>query len=412
MSLDVERSIIGSLLEPELVDDILTGAREEYFSAHIHGVIFRAVLVVIENGATPDFVTVTKEAKRAGEDVAEYLIECHEKFLYASQVPNYLKMLQDEYRRREGIALARSILSDEVATGAEIDELVSHHIEKNDAHSDIVAAKSIVLGVINDFESRAKNRGKITGISTGFQRVDRTTSGMCDGNFFVIAARPSIGKTAAAMNIIEHACVRHDVPGLIFSLEMTKEELVQRLILSMAGVPSDVAKVGEFTYEQLLEIGKMSDRVHKSPFYIQDRSGLTMTQIRAMTRSAKRKHGIRFIVIDYLGLIDGKGTEYESVTASSKACKRMAKDLSIPVIALHQLNRGSEKRAETRPNMADLRSSGQIEQDADIICLLHRKKEHPEEEAEIIVEKNRNGATGIIRALWHGPFSRYTEQSY
>lgn len=412
MSLDTEKAIIGSLLEPELVDDILAGAREEYFSAHIHGVIYRAVLAVIDNGATPDLVTVTKEAARAGETVGAYLSECYEKTIFRGQVPNYIKMLQDEYRKREGIKLAREILTDEGATGAEIDELVSKHLETIDTQAEIVPAKKIVLGVMREFEERTKRRGQISGIPTGFSRMDRAISGLVNGNMIVLAARPSIGKTAAAMNIVEHATVRCQVPGLVFSLEMTKEELLQRLILSMAGVPSEVSKTGEFNDEQMADMDKMADKIHKSPFYIQDRCGLTMIQIRAMSRAAKRKYGIGYVVIDYLGLIDGKGTEYERVTEASRACKKMAKDLCIPVIAVHQLNRGSELRAEKRPTMSDLRSSGQIEQDADIIILLHRDKKEPEEEAEIIMEKNRNGATGIIKANWHGPFSRYTEQSY
>lgn len=412
MSLDTERAIIGSLLEPSLVDDIIAGTREEYFSAHIHAVIFRAVLAVIDLDATPDLVTVTKEAKRQGEDVNEHLIACHEHFLYASQLPHYLKMLQDEYRKREGIKLAREILTEEGATGAEIDEKVSKHLETIDTQSEIVPARKIVLGVMREFEERTKRRGQITGISTGFVRMDRATSGLVNGNLIVLAARPSIGKTAAAMNIVEHATVRLGIPGLFFSLEMTKEELLQRLILSMAGVPSEVSKTGEFNDEEMANMDKMADKIHKAPFYIQDRCGLTMIQIRAMARAAKRKHDIRYMVIDYLGLVDGKGTEYERVTEASRACKKMAKDLCIPVIAVHQLNRGSENRAEKRPTMSDLRSSGQIEQDADIIILLHREKKEPEEEAEIIMEKNRNGATGIIKALWHGPFSRYTEQTY
>lgn len=412
MSLDTERAIIGSLLEPSLVDDIIAGTREEYFSAHIHAVIFRAVLAVIDLGATPDLVTVSKEAKRQGEDIKDHLLDCHEHFLYASQLPHYLKMLQDEYRKREGIKLAREILTEEGATGAEIDEKVSKHLETIDTQSEIVPARKIVLGVMREFEERTKRRGQITGISTGFVRMDRATSGLVNGNLIVLAARPSIGKTAAAMNIVEHATVRLGIPGLFFSLEMTKEELLQRLILSMAGVPSEVSKTGEFNDEEMANMDKMADKIHKAPFYIQDRCGLTMIQIRAMARAAKRKHDIRYMVIDYLGLVDGKGTEYERVTEASRACKKMAKDLCIPVIAVHQLNRGSENRAEKRPTMSDLRSSGQIEQDADIIILLHREKKEPEEEAEIIMEKNRNGATGIIKALWHGPFSRYTEQSY
>lgn len=412
MSLDTERAIIGSLLEPELVDDILAGAREEYFSLNIHGVIFRAVLAVIDGGATPDLVTVTKEAARAGETVGAYLSECYEKTLYASQIPNYLKMLKDEYRKREGIKLAREILTEEGASGAEIDELVSKHLETIDTQAEIIHVNKIIGNVMRDFEERAERKGSISGITTGFRRVDRATSGLCDGNMIILAARPSIGKTAMAMNIIENACVRNGIPGLFFSLEMTKNELIQRLVLSMAGVASDVSKVGEFTDEHFSEMFKMSEKIHKAPIYIQDRCGITMTQIRAMSRAAKRKHGIKFVVIDYLGLVDGKGTEYERTTEASKACKRMAKDLCMPVVAVHQLNRGPEQRKEARPTMSDLRSTGQLEQDADIIILLHREKKEPEEEAEIIMEKNRNGATGIIKALWHGPFSRYTEQTY
>lgn len=408
MSLDLERAIIGAALDPELSDDILAAVTERYFSTEMHRTIFRCIVEVSES-TTPDVLIVAQNLERHGiKSGTSYLAECWDMGCRSWQLKKYLADFEDQWRHRECLELARTIY-DHQGTGREIDAVIAAHTDDAGGGKDSEMGGEILKRVIKDMERRSARRGEIQGIPTGWSRYDRNTGGLIDGNLIILAARPSIGKTAAAMNIVEHVAVNMKIPVIMFTLEMSGDELMQRTVLSMAGVDSNVAKTAEFTDADYGRMLKSMGDLNNAPLHIVDSSSLTMAQIRAKARAAQRRHGIKLVVIDYLGLVDGPGTEYERVTAASRAAKKMAKDMKIPVLALHQLNRGNEQRTDKRPTMSDLRSSGQLEQDADIITLLHRKKEAPEEEAEIIVDKNRNGPTGIISAGWNGPLCRYFE---
>lgn len=408
MSIELEKAVLGAMLHEGMADDILSVVTERHFSTDTHQTIFRSIAEVAL-GTMPDLLLVANQMRLNGiKDGSIYLAECHDLAFFPSQLKAYLDRFDDAWRKRECLQLARTIMHHE-GGGREIDAIIAGHTDFADAGKEAEQAHVIMRRIFADMERRSARRGQIQGISTGFPRYDRNTGGLIDGNLIVLAARPSIGKTALAMNIVEHVSVKNKVPTIVFTLEMTSDELTQRMVFSMAHVPSDVAKTAEFTHADYGKMMQVSEQIKDAPLYIVDSSSLTMAQIRAKTRAAQRKHGIKLVVIDYLGLVDGPGTEYERVTACSRAAKKMAKDLKLPVIAVHQLNRGNEQRQDKRPTMSDLRSSGQIEQDADIIVLLHRKKEKPEEEAEIIADKNRNGPTGIIGAFWNGPLSRYYE---
>lgn len=408
MNHDLEKSILGAALEPDMTDDIISAVTERYFATELHKAIFRAIVEISES-TTPDLMLVANHMHQNGtKNASSYLAECNELRCFPSQLKKYLFELEDQWRKRECHDLATAIRVHE-GTGREIDAMIAAHTDDAGGGKESEAGGEVLKRVFKDLERRSARRGEIQGLSTGWHRYDRNTGGLIDGNLIILAARPSIGKTAAAMNIVENVAVNHKIPVIVFTLEMSSDELMQRTMLSMAGVDSNVAKTAEFTDADYGRMLTAMTSLKNAPIHIVDSSSLTMAQIRAKARAAQRRHGIKLIVIDYLGLVDGPGTEYERVTAASRAAKKMAKDMKLPVLALHQLNRGNEQRTDKRPTMSDLRSSGQLEQDADIIVLLHRKKETPEEEAEIIVDKNRNGPTGIITAGWNGPLCRYFE---
>lgn len=269
-----------------------------------------------------------------------------------------------------------------------------------------VDIKATLRSVVEDFERAFANQGQLLGIPSGFRDLDEITNGFRGGQMIVIAARPSVGKTSLAMNIVEHVAVDEGIPVGVFSLEMSARELLTRTLCGRSKVSASAAQSGDFRQEDFQRMGVQVVKISGGRMHICDSSDLTIGKIRAVARKLRAESKIEMIVVDYLQLISAGG-KFESTTADisavSKGIKSMAKELNIPVIALAQLNRETEK-GERKPKLSDLKGSGSIEQDADIVGLLHREKE---DEIDLIIAKNRNGRTGIVPLVFQKEFTTF-----
>jgi replicative DNA helicase len=272
----------------------------------------------------------------------------------------------------------------------------------------------IIEDALKKLEELAKREGSITGVPTGITELDNKLAGLQDSDLILIAARPGMGKTSLALNIAQHAAIKHKVPTAVFSLEMSKEQLVNRVICSEAMVDSGKVKTGKLDPDEWMRVAEVIGPISGSPLYIDDTAGTTVMEIRAKCRKLKIEHDIGLVVIDYLQLMQGSGrseNRQQEVSEMSRSLKILAKDLNIPVLCLSQLSRAPETRSKHRPILSDLRESGAIEQDADIVLFIYRDMEDKEEEpsnvAEIIIAKHRNGSTGTIEALWLGEYTKF-----
>lgn len=428
--IESEQSVLGGLLiDPNSFDriDFLT---ESDFYREDHRIIFRHIGMMLADRKPVDVITVAESLLSSGipEDHVglPYLGELQVNTPSAANITRYaevvrakrsLRDLFDSSTRISELAQADSQLSAE----DRIDEAQaiifalaeSRQASGKDEDDDI---GSILPSVVEDIQERFDRGGQITGISTGFHDLDEKTCGLQGGDLIIIAGRPSMGKTAISLNIAEHVAANEGKPVLVFSMEMSKKQLVERSISSLGGVPMQNIRTG-----QGIEFDRMSHavgRLFKSPMRIVDQPALTVQQMRAKARRMARKNGLSLIVVDYIQLARGDGASTKSgsreqeVSSISRGLKALAKEFNCPVIALSQLNRKVEDRADKRPMLSDLRESGAIEQDADLIMMMYRDdyyhKESPEKGvAEIIICKQRMGETGTVKVLFQGQYSRF-----
>lgn len=408
---DYEKTVLGACFLADGIDEAISLINADDFRSELNRSIYRSVVEIADDGGIPDIVVVSDKLKSKGiDDISDYLVEIVNYTPTAANLNYYAKKLKDASLRHRLVSMAQGIINEKEQDGSHLLDMVHHTINQREDEACTEKAGHIIKNVMKNMESRYNNRGKLLGLPTGIKELDNLTSGLCNGNMIVLAARPSIGKTALAMNIVESVSVHNGIPAIFFTLEMGQAELIERAMLSLARVDSGRARAGMFGGSDWSKMSTATGKIHTSPLWIDRASGNTIAQIKAKARAAKRRHGIKLVVIDYLGLVGGKGTEYERITNASIETKNMATELNLPVLCLHQLNRGNEQRADKTPGMSDLRSSGQIEQDADVIMLLHREKQHAVEEALVIVEKQRNGPCGRIPVTWNGPFNRFEDK--
>lgn len=407
----LESALIAATMHNDHYQDVFQSITEDHFSTPYAKAAFCSALEIFNtHGALPEITAVRSQMVLNGMpsvDANEYLIDCIDSMCTSSVLP-IIAQAHDAHKRRVAKEAARKVLSDNESTGDDLLSILSSAAEHAPEAMTLYSAKECLRDAMKDMEERATNPGTLQGLSTGIHSLDDRLSGMPVGSI-ILAARPSIGKTALALNICETVAIINKIPTAFFSLEMGRKELMNRMALTLARVDYAVAKSGRFSHADYGKLQEVSEKIASAPLWFAEAHGHTMQSIRARAKAAKRKLGIGFLVIDYLGLVSGQGSEYERVTEASMAVKRLSLELNIPVLCLHQLKRPAEAKGDKRPTMSELRSSGQIEQDADVILLIHRKKEYEEEEAEIIIEKHRNGPTGIVRTKWIGPHNRFME---
>ncbi len=429
-SLEAEAAMLGSMmLDPECIGDVVQKIRAEAFYRLEHQMMFDAIIALWErNGDDFDLVMLRDELKKRNQldEVGgpEYLAKIAESVPSSANVGHYVKIVKEKQMLRELIAAASEVMTDAFETAGDVGDKLDRaeqkifNVTQKKITGTAVAIKDLL---VQAFESIEKREGHhVTGLATGFRELDELTCGLQNGEMIIIAGRPSMGKTSLAMNIVEHIGADNDIPVAIFSLEMSRQQLVERMLCSRAAVDSQVVRKGFLSDEQFGALKEAADDMNNRPIYVDDMPGITPLEVRGKARRLRAQHGIRCIIVDYLQLMS-LGTRVESrqqeVSEMSRYLKALARELEIPVVVLSQLNRAPEGREDHRPRMSDLRESGSIEQDADVVMLLHREDYYRREDesgqssqdnvAEVIIAKQRNGPTGTVKLSFNSQFTRF-----
>jgi replicative DNA helicase len=427
-----EQHVLGSLLlDGDLIDTISTILSPEDFFNSAHAEIYRAMLVQSGSGKKIDSFLIQSEINiELLEAVggANYLGVLYDTVPTTVGITNYADVIREKSILRNvaktGIFMAeqsrvKGMKSAEILSQAE--QALYQLTETKDKSKGFISTQAAMPGVLSDIESTQKG-GIVKGsVKTGFGLIDHMIGSLLPGNLYIIAGRPSMGKTSFAMNIVANAALKNGDSCGVFSLEMTTNQLITRMIGSEAGIPVDKLFNGQVSESDQYKINPMAEKIANAPILIDDSGGLKITDIRSRARRLKREHDIKLIVIDYLGLILGsKNSESKvhEVTEVVQGLKAMSKELNIPVIAIAQLNRGVEIRTPPIPRKSDLRDSGSIEQEADVIMLMYRPEVYfpnkPELQgvADVIIDKNRNGSTGTAGLEFVGQFTRFQNRPY
>lgn len=415
-NLDAEKGLLGSiLLENHVLDDVADLLQADHFYLESHKRIYRSIMRLHESGTHGfDAVTIGEALEKQGElkdcGGSDYLIELLESVPHAGHAKYYADIVRDKAIQRRLIFACTDILrdayDDTLETGQLLDQAeqqIFQILEQQEGISKI-ELKEILLDAFSRIDARLALQGAISGLTTGFRDLDGKTNGLQPAELVILAARPSMGKTAFVLNIAEAAADRTRAGVVIFSLEMSKHELAERLLCIRGRLDMHKLRKGELDEDDHDRLMRASSELSELPVFVDDQPGRSMSQIGAICRRLKRKNDIRLVIIDYLQLIepeDKRAPREQQIAQITRRLKFLAKEISVPVMALAQLNRGVELRDDKRPRLADLRESGAIEQDADIVMFLHRPDMYdPEDrpgEAEVIVAKHRNGPTGIVR---------------
>jgi replicative DNA helicase len=425
---EAEQSVLGGLmLDAESWDAVSEVVEESDFYRPGHQKIYAAIQELHRRGSPADIITVTNYLtdKSQLEEVggSSYLAEIMTNTVSSANIATYAKIVYDKSILRQLIGVSNRVT--ERAYDSEFDAIENFidqvegevfNISEKKKTQGLVAVRDLVKTSLDIIEERYKRKATMTGISTGYTELDKMTSGFQPGDLIIIAARPSMGKTAFCLNIAEHVAFKEKKAVAFFSVEMGKEALMMRILSSESRVPISNVRNGNIPDAAWPNLIHAATVIADSPLYIDDSSGISPFEIRSKARRLKRQKGCDMIIVDYLQIMDLKmkvENRERQVSEISKTLKSIAKELQIPVIALSQLNRGVEGRAERQPMLSDLRESGSIEQDADLIIMLYREdyydKENAEEKgiAEILIRKQRNGPTGTVRLKWQAEIGRF-----
>ncbi len=422
-----EQAVLGSMLvDKDAVVSAIETLKATDFYREDNKEIFASMYELYNSGKNIDMITVKDELTLRGslEKVGniEYLSSLIDIVPTTSNIDNYIRIVEAKSTTRSMIKTANEILKMGYSGTEEVDTIIEESEKKifdvlqNRNSQSYTPMKEILIESFDNLEKLYQNKGRVSGIESGFNDLDAKISGLNAGELIIVAARPAMGKSAFVLNIASHVAGYNNIPTLIFSLEMSKEQMANRILASEAQVDSMKIKNGNLDSEDWLKLGETSSKLSEMPLYIDDKAGLTAAELRAKCRKAKLEKGIGLVIIDYLQLMEGSGkhnsSRQQDVSDISRSLKILAKELKIPVIALSQLSRANEGRDDKKPMLSDLRESGAIEQDADIVMFIHREEYYkPDTEkknmAEIIIAKNRSGSTGSIDLAWFGRYTKF-----
>lgn len=423
---EAEQSVLGCMLvDSECVSTAASRLQEDCFYIEANRQIFSAMMSLYDVGSNVDFVTVGDALAKTGKLDAvggnEYLVFLATSLPTTNNLKQYIEILNDKAMLRRLINASNSISEMSYSPGSDSGEvaekagqLIFNVIEKQNG-SEIVHIRDVIMKTYDNLVEIYQNKGEVLGVPTGLIDLDNILHGLRKGNFVLIAARPSVGKTSFALNIATHAAIRANVPTAIFSLEMKDTELVSRMISSEMLIDASHLMTGELDDDDWEKIANSLNLLGNAPIYINETSNVTVNGIRTICRRLKHEKNLGLIVIDYLQLMsDDSRTEsrQNEISAISRSLKVLALELDIPIIALSQLSRASEKRTDHRPMLSDLRDSGAIEQDADIVMFLYKEDNYDKETeqkniVECIVAKNRAGSTDTAKLYWAGQYTRF-----
>ena len=427
-NIEAEKALLGCMLiDEDARIKVFETVKKDFFYAPAHQQIFSSMVKLFERNERCDLITLTNQLKLDGklEEVGgiEYLTEIAEFVPTAAHIDEYIKIVKDKYILRSLISNATQIISEASNEPDEVEELLDKaeslifEISQHKIEKEAYLLKELIkenLEIIEDIQNR---KGLITGLPTGYVDLDRYIGGLHPSEFIIIASRPGMGKTALATNIaLNLAAGGEQIPILFFSLEMSKEQLVQRILCCEAKINSKKLREGILSDKEIAKLLLAAGQLEKAPIFIDDTPSLTVFELRARARRLKAKEDIKLIIIDYLQLMKGtRRTEnrQQEITEISASLKSLARELNVPVIAISQLSRATEQRENKKPHLSDLRESGSIEQDADLVLFLYREDYYNNDDpdiqgiSEIIIAKQRNGPTGSVNLTFIKEFTRF-----
>ena len=435
-NIEAEQSVLGAMLiEKEAIPKVMEILRDTDFYREAHRVIFNAMLELYNKNEAVDMITVTEILKRDNklEDVGgiAYVTSLANAVPTAANVTYHAGIIEEKSILRQLVSVSTQIASmgyeanDDVKNIIDSAESKILEISNRKKTADFTPINEIVLDSFKSIEALMGNKNGLTGLPTGFEDLDNLTSGLHGSDFIILAARPSMGKTAFALNVVQNVAIRaaKKVGGApktvaFYSLEMSKEQLVQRMLCAEANIDSQRLRIGELRDEDWAMLINTADTLSSANIYIDDTAGITAMDMRSRARRLKAEHGLDLIVVDYLQLMQGSGKKNNSgdrqqeVSEISRSLKALARELDVPVIALSQLSRSVEARQVKRPMLSDLRESGSLEQDADIVAFLYREDYYnPETEnkniTELIIAKHRNGPVDTVNLFFHKQYTKF-----
>lgn len=428
---EAERGVLGSMLrDNECIPEVVQICKAEHFYVFAHQKIFEAIAALMERGVPADPVTLANYLKETGliEDAGGYgyIVELWEAAPSAGNTKYYADIIRQQALIRHLIHACDDLASDAFDQSRPAQELLDNaerrilEIAEMGVTGDTKTLEEAIKEAYTRLDARKKKGNQeYSGIPTGYIELDTLTAGFQESELIVIAARPSVGKTAFALNILRHMTVDEGIPALFVSLEQSRIEIAERLLCNQARIKSDRLRKGHLGLDEQDKLHTGADALCHAKLFIDDTPGQNMLRIAANARRLKLRHKIKIVVIDYLQLIDpdlkGRESRQEQVAAISRRLKFLARELKIPVIALAQVNRSSEDRTDHRPRLSDLRESGAIEQDADTVIMLHRPEYHEpgqyEGVLEVIVGKQRNGPTGKVELMFEKEYMRFINKA-
>lgn len=431
-NIDAEQAVLGAiLLEPNSFSIVVERLVAEDFYRASHEIIFGAMLQLFDQGEPIDVVTITtslsssNNLEQAGG--IDYLTSLASSVPTAANIDYYSEIVEEKAVLRRLIQTATEIVTNTFSNEDNVDGVLDEaerrilEVSNRQNAGAFKPIKDVLIDVYDQIEQLHNNDNDVTGVPTGYRDLDRITSGFQRNDLIIIAARPSVGKTAFALNIAQNVAVNTNENVAIFSLEMGAEQLVQRMLCAEGNIDSQRLRTGKLEAEDWGKLTMAMGSLSHAGIYIDDSPGIRVSEIRSKCRRLKQEHGLGMIIIDYLQLIQGSGSSSENrqqeVSEISRSLKGLARELEVPLIALSQLSRGVESRQDKRPMMSDLRESGSIEQDADIVGFLYRDDYYDDESEqqniiEIIISKQRNGPTGTVELAFVREYNKFVDLDY
>ena len=425
---EAEQAVIGSMLtDRDAVISAIEVLKEEDFYREDNKTIYEAILNLYNRSEPIDIITLKAELTSMGmfDKIGglEYIVGLLEKVPTTANVEKYISIVKEKSELRRLIKAANEIIEQGYDPTENIDDIMNSaekkifNIMQDKDQKSYSPIKDVLIDAFTELEQLYNQKQHITGVPTGFIDLDYKTAGLHNSDLILIAARPAMGKSAFALNIATNAALKAKVPAVLFSLEMSKEQMVNRILCSEAMVDSNKVRTGKIDDDDWIKLADTMGDLSEAPIYIDDTPGISINEIRAKCRKLKLEKNIGLVVIDYLQLVQGsskraQGSREQEISEISRSLKILAKEINVPVIALSQLSRAPEQRPDHRPMLSDLRESGAIEQDADIVMFLYRDDYYNEDSedkglAEVIVAKHRAGSTGTVKLVWLGNYTKF-----
>ena len=419
----------GMLLSKDAISDVMETIRPDDHYRPAHQIVHEAILELYGRGEPADPVTVSDLLNKRGELARiggpTYLHTLIASVPTAANAGYYARIVRERAILRRLVEVGTRIVQLGYSGDGEADELVDraqaevYGVTERRVSEDYLSLSEIMPGALDEIEAIGSRGGGMSGVPTGFADLDALTNGLHPGQMVVIAARPAVGKSTLALDLARAAAIKHSLPTVIFSLEMSRNEITMRLLSAEARVPLHSMRTGQMGEEDWTRLARRMSEVVDAPLFIDDSPNMSMMEIRAKCRRLKQRQELKMVIVDYLQLMSSpKRTEnrQQEVSEMSRSLKLLAKEIDVPVIAISQLNRGPEQRTDKRPLLSDLRESGSIEQDADMVILLHREDVYEREspragEADLVIAKHRNGPTATVTVAFQGHYSRFVDMA-